>query len=59
MYVGGLISFASTVIFLFRLDISGQNQFCVVAWYLSSISSIILHLKHTYAYSPHPVHIKM
>jgi len=23
MYVGGLISFASTVIFLFRLDISG------------------------------------
>ena len=29
---------------------------CVVAWYLSSI---ILHLEHTDAYSPHPVHIEM
>ena len=56
IYVRGLISFASTVLFLFTLDISGQNQFCVVAWYLSSI---ILHLEHTDAYSPHPVHIKM
>jgi len=49
IYVGGLISFTSIVIFLFTLDISGPNQFCVVAWYLSSI---ILHLEHT-------VHIKM
>ena len=56
MYVGGLISSASTVIFLFTLDISGQNRFCVVAWYLSSI---ILHLEHTDAYSSHPVHIEM
>ena len=56
IYVGGLVSFASTVIFLFTLDISGYNRFCVVAWYLSSI---ILHLEHTHAYSPHPLHIKM
>jgi len=56
MYIGGLVSFASTVIFLFTLDISGQNQFCVVAWYLSSI---ILHLEHTDAYRSHPVHIEM
>ena len=47
IYVGGLISFASTVIFLFTLDISGWNRFCVVAWYLSSI---ILHLERTDAY---------
>ena len=56
MHVGGLISFASTVIFLFTLDISGCNQFCVVAWYLSYI---ILHLEHTDSYSSHPVHIEM
>ena len=49
-YVGRLISFASTVIFLFILDVSGWNRFCVVAWYLSSI---LLHLEHTDAYSPH------
>jgi hypothetical protein len=55
-YIGGLISFASTVIFLFTLDISVQNQFCVVAWYLSSI---ILHLEHTDAYNSHPVPIEM
>ena len=24
-----------------------------------SLSSIILHLEHTYAYNPHPVHIEM
>jgi len=41
---------------LFTLDISGYNRFCVVAWYLSSI---VLHLEHTDAYSPHPVHIEM
>jgi hypothetical protein len=56
MYAGGLISFASTVKFLFTLDISGYNRFCVVAWYLSSI---ILILEHTDAYSSHPVHIEM
>jgi len=56
MYVGELISFASTVIFLFTLDISGKNRFCVVAWYLSPIT---LHLEHTDTYSPHPVHIEM
>jgi len=55
-YVGGLVSFPSTVIFLFPLDISEYNRFCVVAWYLSSI---ILHLEHTDAYSSHPVHIEM
>ena len=33
-----------------------KNRFCVVAWYLSSI---IFHLEHTDAYSPHPVHIEM
>ena len=44
------------MIFLFTLDISGQNRFCVVAWYLSSIT---LHLEHTDAYSPHTVHIEM
>ena len=49
-YVGVLINFASTVIFLFTLDVSGWNRFCVVAWYLSFI---ILHLEHTDAYSPH------
>jgi hypothetical protein len=38
-----VISFASTVIFLFTLDISGKNRFCVVAWYLTSF---ILHLEH-------------
>jgi len=54
-YVVELISFASTVIFLFTLDISGKTRFCVVAWYLSSI---ILHLEHTDAYSPHPAHIE-
>ena len=31
-------------------------RFLVVAWYLSFI---ILHLEHTDAYSPHPVHIHM
>ena len=56
MYVGGLINFASTVIFLYTLDISGWNRFCVVAWYLSFI---ILHLEHADAYSPHPVHVEM
>jgi hypothetical protein len=56
LYVGGLISFVSTVIFLFTLDISGQNRFCVVAWYLSSI---ILHLEPTDAYRPHTVRIEM
>jgi predicted amino acid racemase len=55
-YGGGLVSFASTVIFLFTSDISGENRFCVVAWYLSSI---ILHLEHTHAYGPHPLHIEM
>ena len=50
IYVGGLISFASTVIFLITLDIYGKTRFCVVAWYLSSI---ILHLEHTDAYTPH------
>ena len=30
--------------------------FCIVAWYLSSIT---LHLEHTDAYSPHPMHIEM
>ena len=56
MYVGGLIRFASTVICLCTLDISGQNRFCLVAWHLSSIT---LHLEHTDAYSPHPLHIEM
>jgi hypothetical protein len=56
LYVSGLISFASTVIFLFTLDIARYNRFFVVAWYLSSI---ILHLKRTDAYRPHTVHIKM
>ena len=56
IYVGEPISFASALIFLFKLDISGYNRFCVVAWYLSSIT---LHLEHTDAYSPHPVHIEM
>ena len=55
-YVVGLISFASTVIFLFTLDISGSNRFCIVAWYLSSI---ILHLEYTDAYSPHQLHIEI
>ena len=56
IYVGGLVSFASTVIYLFTLGKSGYNRFCVVAWYLSST---ILHLEHTDASSPHPVHIEM
>ena len=55
-YVGGLISFASTVIFLFTLDIIWIKRFCVVAWYLSSI---ILHLEHTDAYGSHLVNIEM
>ena len=56
MSVGGLISFAPTVTFLFTLDVSVSNRFCVVAWYLSPIT---LHLEHTDAYSPHTVHIEM
>ena len=56
MSVGELISFASTVIFFHTLDVSVPNRFCVVAWYLSSIT---LHLEHTDAYSPHTVHIEM
>ena len=54
--LGGLISFASTVTYLYILYISGKNRFCLVAWYLSSI---ILHLEYTGAYSPHTVHIEM
>ena len=54
--VCGLISFASIVMFLFTLDISRKNRFCVVAWYLSSIK---LHLEHTDAYSSNQVHIEM
>jgi hypothetical protein len=50
------MNFASIVIFLCTLDISGYNRFCVVTWYLSSI---ILLLEHTDAYSPHPVHSAM
>jgi len=56
MYVGGLISFASTEIFLFTINTSGKNRFCIVARYLSSI---ILHLEHTDTYSAHPVHIEI
>jgi len=46
--IGGLITFAYTVIFLFTLDISGKNRFCVVAWCLSSF---IHHFEHTDANS--------
>ena len=37
-------------------QVGDQPQFSVVAWYLLSI---ILHLEHTDAYSPYPLHIAM
>ena len=55
IYVGGLISFAPTIIFLITLDISGKNRFCVGCM----VSLFHKTSPWTHAHNPHPLHIEI